>query len=75
MYAGGRGTDLDYKLGFRWTNEAKENNNFAIANLGWHYHLGLGVEKDLKLAEEYYLKASNQGNEFAKEQLALISGK
>ena len=46
MYAGGRGTDLDYKLGFRWTNEAtKENNNFAIANLGWHYHLGLGVKK------------------------------
>ena len=73
MYAGGRGTDLDYELGFRWTNEATlENNDFAIANLGWHYHLGFGVEKNLKLAEEYYLKASNLGNEYAKEQLKLL---
>ncbi len=56
---------------------ADENNNIAAYHLGLMYENGLGVEKSMSTAAEYYLKAYNAGNTTAASKLGrmLIEGK
>ena len=41
---------------------AKAGNSKALAALGYHYSVGLGVEKNFKLAFDYYSTAAAAGN-------------
>lgn len=48
---------------------AKYGDAIAIANLGWHYHYGKGVEKNLEQAVRYYKKAIAVGDTWSKDKL------
>ena len=51
---------------FSWLEENKNNNNSNILiSLGYLYHRGFIVEKDISIAEGYYLKALEAGNTIA----------
>ena len=43
--------------------------NIAQCNLGWCYHKGEGVEKDLVCAVEWYQRAADQGDASAQFNL------
>jgi len=60
IYESGMGGGLaDPQLAFRWYKKAADQGNSrALLNLGNLYEKGLGVKKDLKLALNYYRKAS-----------------
>ncbi len=60
-----------------FTYLADENNNIAAYHLGVMYENGLGVEKSVPTAAEFYLKAFNAGNTTAASKLGrfLIEGK
>ena len=45
------------------------NYNVSISNLGWHYHYGKGVEKNLEQAVRYYKKAIAVGDTWSKDKL------
>ena len=61
----------NYDKAYYWLEKAaKSQNNEALNSLGTIYFLGLGKNKDLKKAEEYYLKADQLGNKEAKLNLA-----
>ena len=45
------------------------NYNVSISNLGWHYHYGKGVEKNLEQAVKYYKKAIALGDTWSKDKL------
>ena len=47
----------------------------AQINLGQLYSQGIGVKKDLDKALEWYRKAAEQGNEFAKEKVTEIENR
>lgn len=44
-----------------WDKLAADNDPAAMTNLGIMYEKGLGVKRDAKAAESYYLKAANLG--------------
>lgn len=60
-----------------FTYLSDENNNIASYHLGLMYENGLGVEKSVPTAAQYYLKAYNAGNTSAASKLGrlLIEGK
>lgn len=47
---------------------AKLNYKYALYNLGRFYENGLGVDKDLVLAKQWYLKAARLGHTIAKQR-------
>lgn len=51
---------------------ASFNHPMAFNNLGWLYHNGLGVKKNIKKAEEYYFMAAMHGETTAMINLANI---
>lgn len=55
-----------------WDEEAKNNNDQAMTNIGLMYLKGEGVSKDFAKAREWFLKASEYDNESANYNLALI---
>ena len=60
-----------------FTYLSDENDNIASYHLGLMYEQGLGVEKSIPTAAEYYLKSFNAGNTSAASKLGrfLIEGK
>ena len=50
---------------------AQKNDTFAIANLGWHYQTGNGVQKNYSKANELFEKAIKLNNIYAYNRLAL----
>jgi len=48
-------------------------NATALNNLGWMYKNGFGCTKDLKLAKEYFIKATENGGTTAYKHLAEIA--
>ncbi|GES72661.1 kinase-like domain-containing protein [Rhizophagus clarus] len=50
-----------FKEAIYWYNEASEN-EIALYNLGRCYEYGMGVDKNDKLAFEYYQKSAEQGH-------------
>jgi cell division septation protein DedD len=60
----------DYQAAIRaWEPYAASNEPRALFNLGQMYRLGVGVEKDLAKAEEYYRRAADQGHVGAQANL------
>lgn len=55
-----------------WIPLANEGHAKAQANLAWMYQTGKGVDKDLKLAYEWYLKAALQNHIIAKNNLGVM---
>lgn len=55
-----------------WTGPAEKGDADAQFNLGQAYKLGRGVPADGKLAQEWYLKAAQQGHSQAQANLGLI---
>lgn len=55
-----------------WQGPAKAGDPDAQFNLAQAYKLGRGVPLDLKLAQDWYQKAANQGHEQAQINLGLI---
>ena len=72
MYSGGRGTEIDYDLGFYWSKRPDKFDVFSLANLGWYYENGFGVTMSISEAKRYYELASVENNEFAKQRLKEI---
>jgi len=55
-----------------WMPLANDGYAKAQANLGWMYQTGKGVQKDLKKAVEWYLKAAKQDHAIAKNNLGVM---
>ena len=55
-----------------WEEEAKQNNDQAMTNLGLMYLKGEGVTKDFIKAREWFERASEYDNDSANYNLALI---
>lgn len=55
-----------------WVPLADDGYSKAQANLAWMYQTGKGVEKNLKLSYEWYLKAALQDHVIAKNNLGVM---
>jgi TPR repeat protein len=55
-----------------WRGPAKAGDADAQFNLGQAYKLGRGVPADLKIAQDWYLKAANQDHDQAQANLGLV---
>jgi len=53
--------------------EITKQNQFVELNVGICYEMGLGTEKDSKIALEWYMKSSQKGNPAALNRIALLS--
>jgi TPR repeat protein len=63
----------DYQAAIHeWLPYAAENDPRALFNLGQIYRLGLGVEKDLAKAEQYYRRAADLGHVGAQGNLGSL---
>jgi len=63
----------EYKRAFTsWKPLAEEGLADAQANLGWLYQAGLGVEKDIQKAYQWYTKAADQGQAVAQNNLGVL---
>lgn len=63
----------DYtKAAYWWNEAAKLGNSGAMANLGWAYLYGRGVNKDEKKALYYFQIAANLDNPFALYRLGCL---
>ena len=67
---GGKGFDGSGGV-LSFVSEIKEM-RMAQISLGWCYHNGEGVEKDLKEAVKYYRLSADQGNADAKTKLETL---
>lgn len=54
---------------------AKHGNAFAQNELGLIYLKGEHVEKDIRLAEQYFRRSAEQGNEFGEKMLQKLRGR
>lgn len=62
-----------YKVAYKaWLPLAEEGYANAQASIGWMYHTGNGVKKDLHKAGEWYRKAADQGHEIAQNNLGVF---
>ena len=55
-----------------WLPLAEAGYAKAQASIGWMYHTGNGVKKNLKTAAEWYRKAADQGHEIAQNNLGVF---
>ena len=61
------GQRINYFTAFKaFMLAAEQNHELALTNVGYCYEFGLGVQKDLSKAGEYYKKASQLGSLIAK---------
>lgn len=70
--------DGDYETALvLWQQRAQDNDNVAQNYLGIHYHLGLGVDQNIRKAVEWYELAAKAGNPEAQRNLGSLyeSGK
>ena len=54
-------------------DSSERSNGYAYENLGMLFENGLGVKKDVLLAEEYYLRAGSRGNRAYLHKVAIKS--
>ncbi|WP_368500133.1 tetratricopeptide repeat protein, partial [Phascolarctobacterium succinatutens] len=58
----------------KWYRKGAEAGNAnAMANLGWMYDWGKGVDQNAEETKKWYKKAADCGNAWAKEQLSSLS--
>lgn len=73
MFYDGDGVDRDYEKSISWLLKAAESNNGdAFALLGKAHENGNGVQKDEKLAVDYYKKSIQQGSNQGRINYALF---
>lgn len=76
-YLDGKGVAQDHERAFALCSEAAAGGlTDAVLAMGWHYLNGVGVEKDLDLAERWYHKSARQGDPramFSLGQMAYIA--
>ncbi len=73
-YFGGQGgVDQDKKEGLMWLHRAAEH-GYAPAqnNLGWIYHEGDDLPKDLAAAAKWFLCSAEQGNSYGQNNLGAM---
>jgi len=77
MYFLGRGgVQINYSTACSlFFSAAKEKNPSALGNLGMMYLQGLGVDKDISIAMQYFKEAANQNDGFALFELIDVSEK
>ncbi len=62
LYLDGKGVPKDVERSFALCAEAASSGHHdAVLAMGWHYDLGVGVGKDVQLAEFWYKKSARQG--------------
>lgn len=72
---GGNGIEQDYIIACEWFKKAAvQGNTTAMYFLGDAYQEGIGIDKNIKKAKEWYQKGADSGAENCKEALAEISG-
>jgi TPR repeat protein len=65
---GGLGLGVSYRDGYEWMSKAADQNLVsAYMPMGFMYEKGLGVDKNLSKALEWYIKAESANQEGAKE--------
>ncbi len=67
------GMPTDYDRFFQLSMKAYELGDmpaWGIANIGWAYQYGNGVDKDIEMAKKYYKEAADMGDEFSQNKLA-----
>lgn len=63
----------NYEFAFKmWEPLAKKGYARAQATLGWMYHIGKGVKKNLKTALKWYIKAAKQEHVIAQNNLGVF---
>ncbi len=55
-----------------WQKAADQNFAYAQLNLGTLYCCGIGVDKDIDKAIEWFKKAAIQGNDLAQQNLDIL---
>lgn len=62
-----------YEVAYKaWLPLAESGYAKAQASIGWMFHSGHGVKKDLQTAAEWYRKAADQGHEIAQNNLGVF---
>jgi len=62
-----------YEVAYKaWLPLAEDGYAKAQASIGWMFHTGNGVEKNLQTAAEWYRKAADQGHEIAQNNLGVF---
>lgn len=56
----------------RFLSLAQKGSMMARFNLGWMYHTGAGVDKDLDKAKHYYQQAADSGSPIARHYLGTL---
>ena len=63
----------NYDKAMEWyLKAAAQNNRYAQNNIGYLYHIGIGVNVDYKKAMEWYLKAAKQTNSTAQTNIGKL---
>jgi TPR repeat protein len=61
-YLDGKGVPRDLERSFALCAEAAATSHSdAVLAMGWHYLNGVGVERDLRLADHWYRKSAREG--------------
>ncbi|KAJ2390035.1 hypothetical protein H4S02_002067 [Coemansia sp. RSA 2611] len=74
--SGGDGVPIDDRLAFDWGHRAAQQGlTRAMYAMGYYYEMGIGCDKDIGRARDWYERAAAAGSEEAKERLSKgISG-
>ncbi len=72
-YLGIEPVEQDFAGALYWYSQAcKDERGYAQMYVGWHYEMGLGIEKDLHRAYDFYRYASARGKWWASERLSVL---
>lgn len=61
-----------YEMSFQLFMKGDIDSADVQLKIGWMYHLGRGVDKNIQKAVEWYRKAAKQGNSFAQVNLGIL---
>ncbi|KAI9503038.1 hypothetical protein BX070DRAFT_192563 [Coemansia spiralis] len=69
--SGGQGVPIDDRLAFDWGHRAAQQGlTRAMYAMGYYYEMGIGCDKDIGRAREWYEKAAAAGSDEARERLS-----
>lgn len=75
-YYGNEGYDIDYAMAFKYYSLILDHfNGLGYYMIGTMYMKGLGVVKDLTIAEDHFIKAGVRGNKKAVEMIIKLKNK
>ncbi|KAJ2617376.1 hypothetical protein H4S08_000344 [Coemansia sp. RSA 1365] len=69
--SGGEGIPIDDRLAFDWGHRAAQQGlTRAMYAMGYYYEMGIGCDKDIVRAKDWYERAASDGSEEARERLS-----